>query len=126
MGMQGSPRLFQSSLLWSFLAGLITFFLDGIVLDAATAAAALVIFRRPPPDADHVVGGDGHDVRVVVGRGHFVDDDVVTVDGHLPGVLQVVVLQLGPHEPGEGGVNIRNTDAAFVLQMALTARVTMS
>ena len=83
----------------SFLTRLIiTFFLD---TGAATAAAPLVVFRRPPPDANHVVGGDSHNVRVVVGCGHLVDDDIVTVEGDLSGVLQVVILQLWPHEPGE-------------------------
>ena len=95
---------FINGLSFPFLTRLITFFLDTAasiaVLDAATAAAPLVVFRRPPPDADHVVGGDGDDVRVVVGGGNLIDDDIVTVEGNLPGVFEVVVLQLGPHEPG--------------------------
>ena len=32
----------------------------------------------------------------------LIDDNVVPVQGHLPAVLQVIVLQLGPHEPGAG------------------------
>ena len=34
---------------------------------------ALVL--RPPPDADHVVAGDGHHVLVVVTAGHLRDRD---------------------------------------------------
>ena len=36
--------------------------------------------------AHHVVTSDGHDVVVVPARGHFVDDDVVAVQGDLEGV----------------------------------------
>ena len=43
---------------------------------------------------DHVVAGDGHDVVVVVAGGDLVDDDVVAVEGDLPGVLEVIVLQV--------------------------------
>ena len=57
---------------------------------------------RPLPDTDHVVRGHGHDVLVVVRGGHLVDDDVVAVERHLPRVLEVVVLQLGPVEAGGG------------------------
>lgn len=74
------------------------------VAPAAAAGRVVVPAGRPPPDAHHVVGGHRHDVSVVVAGRHLVDDDAVLVQGDLPRVLQVVVLQFGPHEP-DGGLH---------------------
>ena len=41
-------------------------------------------------------------MKIVVGGGDLVDDDVVPVQRDLATVLEVVVLQLRPHEPGGG------------------------
>ena len=39
------------------------------------------LFLSSPPDADHVVAGDGHHVLVVVTAGHL-EDGRLSVQGH--------------------------------------------
>ena len=50
--------------------------------------AVVELARGSPPNADHVVRGDGDHVVVVVRRGHLVDDDVVFVQRDFSGVLK--------------------------------------
>lgn len=46
--------------------------------DSTVRTGQSILFSLPP-NADHVVGGDGHNVEIVVAGRDLIDDDVVSV-----------------------------------------------
>ena len=59
-------------------------------------------FRDIFPNANHVIRSNSDDKVTVVRYGQFVNNDIMPVQGNLPGILQMIILELGPHQAGRG------------------------